>query len=104
MKTKEVILSVTMQLTEGAPVTIKATMDDFNGRRRDKQPLEYPSAGSTFKRPEGYFAGKLIQDAGLKGFQLAVHRYQKSMPVLSSTLDRQLHQISGIFAERYKNA
>ena len=70
MKTKEVILSVTMQLTEGDPVAIKATMDDFNGRRRDKQPLEYPSAGSTFKRPEGYFAGKLIQDAGLKGFSV----------------------------------
>lgn len=70
MKTKEVILSVTMQLTEGDPVVIKATMDDFNGRRRDKQPLEYPSAGSTFKRPEGYFAGKLIQDAGLKGFSV----------------------------------
>lgn len=43
-------------------------INDFNGRRRDKQPLEYPSAGSTFKRPEGYFAGKLIQDSGLRGY------------------------------------
>ena len=42
-------------------------MDDFNKRRRDKQPLEYPSAGSTFKRPDGYFAGKLIMDSGLAG-------------------------------------
>lgn len=42
-------------------------INEFNGRRRDKQPLDYPSAGSTFKRPEGYFAGKLIQDAGLRG-------------------------------------
>ena len=42
-------------------------MKDLNGRRKDKQPLEYPSAGSTFKRPEGYFAGKLIEDAGCKG-------------------------------------
>ena len=68
MKTGETILSVTMQLADGNPEAIKAMMDDFNGRRRDKQPLEYPSAGSTFKRPTGYFAGKLIEDAGLKGF------------------------------------
>ena len=44
-------------------------MSDLLGRRKDKQPLEYPSAGSTFKRPEGYFAGTLIQDAGLKGYR-----------------------------------
>lgn len=68
MQTGEIILSVKMQLTQGNPVVIKETMDDFNSRRREKQPLEYPSAGSTFKRPEGYFAGKLISDAGLKGF------------------------------------
>lgn len=43
-------------------------MDDYKNRRIEKQPLEYPSAGSTFKRPEGHFAGKLIQDAGLKGY------------------------------------
>ena len=45
-------------------------MDDLKERRVTKQPLEYPSAGSTVKRPEGYFAGKLIQDAGLRGFQV----------------------------------
>ena len=45
-------------------------MDDLKERRITKQPLEYPSAGSTFKRPEGYFAGKLIQDADLRGFQV----------------------------------
>ena len=45
-------------------------MDDLIGRRKSKQPLEYPSAGSTFKRPEGYFAGKLIQDAGLRGYSV----------------------------------
>ena len=43
-------------------------MDDLAKQRRDKQPLEYPSAGSTFKRPAGHFAGKLIQDAGLRGY------------------------------------
>ena len=70
MQTGEIILSVKMQLTQGNPVVIKETMDDFNSRRREKQPLEYPSAGSTFKRPAGYFAGKLIEDAGLKGFSV----------------------------------
>jgi UDP-N-acetylmuramate dehydrogenase len=45
-------------------------MDELKQQRITKQPLEYPSAGSTFKRPEGYFAGKLIQDAGLRGFQV----------------------------------
>ena len=45
-------------------------MKELNARRRDKQPLEYPSAGSTFKRPEGYFAGKLIEDAGLRGYRV----------------------------------
>ena len=49
---------------------IKGRIDELTFRREDKQPLEYPSAGSTFKRPVGYFAGKLIQDAGLKGFTL----------------------------------
>ena len=63
-----IVLGVTLRLTPGDYDTIAATMKDLMGRRRDKQPLEYPSAGSFFKRPEGYFAGKLIQDAGLKGF------------------------------------
>lgn len=62
-----VILSAQLELKKGEETEIKAMMDDLNGRRREKQPLEYPSAGSTFKRPEGYFAGRLIEDAGLKG-------------------------------------
>lgn len=65
-----IVLGVSINLKEGNANEIKAVMDDLNGRRRDKQPLEYPSAGSTFKRPEGYFAGKLIEDAGLKGFAI----------------------------------
>ncbi len=62
-----VVLAAEFTLTEGDRAVIKETMDDLAARRRDKQPLEYPSAGSTFKRPEGYFAAKLIEDAGLKG-------------------------------------
>lgn len=62
-----VVLSVTMTLTPGAPDEILARMQAYMQRRRDKQPLELPSAGSVFKRPEGYFAGKLIEDCGLKG-------------------------------------
>ena len=45
-------------------------MEELAAKRREKQPLEYPSAGSTFKRPKGYFAGKLIDDAGLRGFRI----------------------------------
>ena len=62
-----IITSVTFKLKSGDASAIKAAMDDFFGRRRDKQPLEYPSAGSTFKRPEGYFAGALIEQNNLKG-------------------------------------
>lgn len=65
-----IALSAVLQLQEGDPAEIRAKMDDFAQRRRDKQPLNYPSAGSTFKRPAGYFAGKLIQDAGLMGYSI----------------------------------
>lgn len=57
-----------MKLKKADKNDIKSAMDDKLQRRKDKQPLEYPSAGSTFKRPEGYFAGALIQDSGLKGY------------------------------------
>ncbi len=63
----DVILSAVFSLEQGNKEEIKALMDDLIGRRKDKQPIEYPSAGSTFKRPEGYFAGALIQECGLKG-------------------------------------
>ncbi len=69
-KRGDIVLEAKMELTEKDPEEIKALMDDLRQKRMEKQPLEYPSAGSTFKRPEGYFAGKLIQDAGLKGFQV----------------------------------
>ncbi len=65
-----IVLDATFQLIPGDENDIRATMRDYNGRRRDKQPLEYASAGSTFKRPKDNFAGKLIEDAGLKGYSV----------------------------------
>lgn len=62
-----IVLGASMKLQKGEKTDIKAKMDEYSLARRTKQPLEYPSAGSTFKRPEGYFAGKLVQDSGLKG-------------------------------------
>ena len=62
-----IVLRMRIKLVRKDKFEILSLMDDLNGRRRDKQPLEYPSAGSTFKRPEGYFAGKLIMDSGLSG-------------------------------------
>ena len=63
-----IVLEAVFRFAKGDPAAIAARIDELTAARREKQPLEYPSAGSTFKRPEGYFAGKLIQDAGLKGF------------------------------------
>ena len=63
-----VVAEVKLMLQPGDPKEISARMEDLKVRRVTKQPLEFPSAGSTFKRPEGYFAGKLIMDAGLRGF------------------------------------
>ena len=59
-----------MKLAEGNLDEIDSRMNELAEARRSKQPLEYPSAGSTFKRPEGYFAGKLIMDAGLRGYSV----------------------------------
>lgn len=66
-KTKDVVVEAVFQLKEGNKEEIKAKMDDFTHQRESKQPLEYPSVGSVFKRPPGYYAGKLIQDSGLQG-------------------------------------
>lgn len=65
-----IVLEANIALKQGEKEVIKARMDELRVQRTTKQPLEYPSAGSTFKRPEGYFAGKLIQDSGLRGFQV----------------------------------
>lgn len=65
-----IVLSATVGLKEGNKEEISARMKELMARRKEKQPLDKPSAGSTFKRPEGYFAGKLIMDSGLKGYQI----------------------------------
>lgn len=65
-----VVLEASLALHRGDPKEIRARMDDLKEKRVSKQPLEFGSAGSTFKRPEGYFAGKLIEDAGLRGFRI----------------------------------
>lgn len=70
MKDNLVVLSAIFQLELGDKEAIQNRIDELTRKREEKQPLEYPSAGSTFKRPEGYFAGKLIQDAGLKGYSI----------------------------------
>ncbi len=69
-KEKLIVLSAEFAFKKGNKSEILAQMKDFAQKRRDKQPLEYASAGSTFKRPEGHFAGKLIDDAGLRGYRV----------------------------------
>lgn len=64
------VLEVGLELAERPAEEIERTMEELKAARREKQPLEFPSAGSTFKRPQGYFAGKLIMDAGLRGFRV----------------------------------
>ena len=65
-----IVLEAVMELKEGNLEEIQARIDELSIQRKTKQPIEYPSAGSTFKRPEGYFAGKLIQDAQLRGYRV----------------------------------
>lgn len=67
---KKVVLSGTVRLEPAPSEELMGKIEELNRKRKEKQPLEYPSAGSTFKRPEGYFAGKLIEDSGLKGYRL----------------------------------
>ena len=67
---QNIIAAATFELKEGKKEEIRAQMDELMGRRKDKQPLEFPSAGSTFKRPEGHFAGALIEQCNLKGYTI----------------------------------
>jgi len=66
----DIVLEVTLQVQEGDKAAIQAKMDDFSQRRISKQPLDVPSAGSTFKRPEGRFVGQMVEQSGLKGFRI----------------------------------
>ena len=70
IKEQGIVLEAEMELKVDDPEAIATRMEELKNKRVSKQPLEYASAGSTFKRPEGYFAGKLIEDAGLRGFQV----------------------------------
>jgi len=70
VKKQYVAIDAVLELKKGNPAEIQATLKQLKEQRTTKQPLEYPSAGSAFKRPEGYFAGKLIEDAGLRGFRI----------------------------------
>lgn len=79
------MLRSVIRLQQGDSAAILDKMNDFSQRRRDKQPLNFPSAGSTFKRPEGYFAGKLIEDAGLKGASVGAAQVSEKHAGFSST-------------------
>lgn len=70
LESRAIVLDTELMLQKGDEEAVRAQMARLRRRRSEKQPLEYPSAGSTFKRPEGYFAGKLIQDAGLRGYRV----------------------------------
>lgn len=70
LENEYIVLKAELKLFQEKKEKIEARMEELKNQRITKQPLEYPSAGSTFKRPEGYFAGKLIQDSGLRGFQV----------------------------------
>ena len=69
-KENMIVLSAVLKLQEGDRDTILETMQELRQKRQDKQPLDVPSAGSTFKRPEGHFAGALIDEAGLRGYRV----------------------------------
>ncbi len=100
----EVIGEVIMTLQPGDKDAIKARMDELTEKRESKQPLEYASAGSTFKRPPGYFAGTLIEQTGLKGYLLVMHKYLISMLALLSTLVMLKLKMYLILSKKYKNA
>lgn len=115
METGEIVLQMVLQLNPDKKEDIGARMDDFQQRRRDKQPLEFPSAGSFFKRPTGYFAGALIDQCGLRGFAVGdaqvsekhagfvINRGKatcKDILTLSSEVQRRVFEQFGVRLER----
>lgn len=111
---KDIVLEAVFKLEAGDAGLIQAEMDRMKEQRVAKQPLEYPSAGSTFKRPEGHFAGKLIMDAGLRGFQVGGaqiaekhcgfvinkdHASAKDVSTLMKTVQQQVKEQLGVELE-----
>ena len=109
-----VVLSATLQLAPDSPAAIRARMDDLRERRASKQPLEMPSAGSTFKRPEGHFAGALIQEAGCQGASVGGAQVSTKhagfvvntgdataadVLALMAEVQRRVHEVSGVTLE-----
>ncbi|MDO4321980.1 MAG: UDP-N-acetylmuramate dehydrogenase [Lachnospiraceae bacterium] len=95
-----VVLGAKLQLQRGDYGQIKARMEELKERRVSKQPLELPSAGSTFKRPEGYFAGKLIMDAGLQGFSVGGAQVsEKHCGFVVNTGDATAAEVRALIAE-----
>lgn len=90
-----VVLEVALQLSQGEKSQIAGRMEELAQLRKSKQPLEYPSAGSTFKRPEGYYAGKLIMDAGMRGYRIGGAQCRISIADLLLTPVRLRQRISG---------
>lgn len=111
---QSIVLETVLELEKGEPEQIRARMEELKEQRLAKQPLEYASAGSTFKRPEGFFAGKLIQDAGLRGFHVGdaqvsekhcgfvINRGNASASEIAELIQevqRRVHENSGVWLE-----
>lgn len=82
---EKIIVETEIVLQQGDKAAIAAKMEELSAKRREKQPVSLPSGGSTFKRPEGYYAAALIDQCGLRGFRIAARRCRKNTPALSST-------------------
>lgn len=96
------VLEAVLELQPGNAEKIRAVMDELASKRKEKQPLEYPSAGSTFKRPAGHFAGKLIQDAGLRGFTVGGAQVSEKHCGFVINRDMLLRPIFFPCADRYR--